>query len=635
MSVIYIVEDDKNISEIESYALKNSGYQVESFENARTFWSRCQDRRPELILLDVMLPDSDGIEVLKKIWQFAGDEQQNIRTSIFGSFIFAVFHMLQVAAIYFVILALTEHDTTNRVVWIALVLILVSIAGRAVTNRFTQLQQTHAGYFMVANRRVAIGDKLKRVPMGYFNDKSLGALTGVTTTVLEMVETQGPVVLVNMMSGFINSVVFVLCLLAFDWRIGLIAVFGVAVYLVVLSAMEKKSQALAPKRQASETVMVDAVLEQLQGMSVIKSFNLTGKGDKRVRQALEDSRSNNLAVEKLFTPFIWAQEMALHLFSVVILAAAVWLYLSGSLTLANALMSVIISFLIFSQIQSAGSGVSALRLVGSSIDHANQVDDIPEMDQRGTVIRPEDHEIVFDHVNFSYGSRPILKDVSLTIPDRTTTAIVGPSGSGKTTLCNLIARFWDVDGGRVTIGGRDVREYTLESLMEQVSMVFQRVYLFADTVENNIKFGCPDATHEQVVEVAKKACCHDFISALPDGYNTVIGEGGATLSGGEKQRISIARCLLKDAPIVIFDEATANVDPENEDQLQRAMEALTREKTVLMIAHRLKTVRGADQILVLDQGSVVQKGTHDELIQQAGIYRDFVSERTESSRWTL
>lgn len=242
------------------------------------------------------------IEVLKKIWQFAGDEQQNIRTSIFGSFIFAVFHMLQVAAIYFVILALTDHDTTNRTVWIALALILVSIAGRAVTNRFTQLQQTHAGYFMVANRRVAIGDKLKRVPMGYFNDKSLGALTGVTTTVLEMVETQGPVVLVNMMSGFINSVVFVLCLLAFDWRIGLIAVFGVAVYLVVLSAMEKKSQALAPKRQASETVMVDAVLEQLQGMSVIKSFNLTGKGDGRVRAALTESARANLAIEKKSLP---------------------------------------------------------------------------------------------------------------------------------------------------------------------------------------------------------------------------------------------------------------------------------------------------------------------------------------------
>ena len=575
------------------------------------------------------------IAVLKKIWRFAGEEQGNIGKSMALGFFFAVFHMFQVAAIYVVVLALVGGSKDPAPAWQALGLLLASILGRAVLNRFSQLQQTHAGYFMVANKRIAIGDKLKRVPMGYFNDQSLGELTGITTTVLDEVESAGPMVLVSILSGLINSAVMLLCVLFWDWRIGLLALAGMLVYLALLSGMEKQSAKIAPKRQRDEARLVEAVLEQLQGMSVIKSFNLTGKGDKRVRQALEDSRANNLAVEKLFTPYVWAQEMALHLFSVLILAAAVWLCLTGSMALADALMAVIVSFLIFSQIQSAGSGVSALRLVGSSIDHANQVDDIPEMDQRGTEIRPEGHGIVFEHVDFSYGSRPILKGVSLTIPDRTTTAIVGPSGSGKTTLCNLIARFWDVDGGRVAIGGRDVREYTLESLMEQVSMVFQRVYLFADTVENNIKFGCPDATHEQVVEAAKKACCHDFISALPEGYNTVIGEGGATLSGGEKQRISIARCLLKDAPIVIFDEATANVDPENEDQLQKAMEALTREKTVLMIAHRLKTVRSADQILVLDNGRIVQKGTHDELIAQAGIYRDFVSERTESSRWTL
>ena len=575
------------------------------------------------------------IGVLKKIWDFAGEEQDNIRKSMILGFFYAVFHMFQIAAIYVVVLALVGGSTDSAPAWQALGLLLASILGRAVLNRFSQLQQTHAGYFMVANKRISIGDKLKRVPMGYFNDQSLGELTGITTTVLDEVESTGPMVLVSILGGLINSAVMLLCVLFWDWRIGLLALAGMLVYLALLSGMEKQSAKIAPKRQRDEARLVEAVLEQLQGMSVIKSFNLTGKGDKRVRQALEDSRANNLAVEKLFTPYIWGQEMVLHLFSVLILAASVGLCLTGAMSLANALMAVIVSFLIFSQIQSAGSGVSALRLVGSSIDHANQVDDIPEMDQRGTAIRPESHEIVFDHVNFSYGSRPILKDVSLIIPDRTTTAIVGPSGSGKTTLCNLIARFWDVDGGRVTIGGRDVREYTLESLMEQVSMVFQRVYLFADTVENNIKFGCPGATHEQVVEAAKKACCHDFISALPDGYGTVIGEGGATLSGGEKQRISIARCLLKDAPIVIFDEATANVDPENEDQLQKAMEALTREKTVLMIAHRLKTVRGADQILVVDQGRVVQKGTHDELIRQAGIYRNFVSERTESSRWTL
>ena len=229
----------------------------------------------------------------------------------------------------------------------------------------------------------------------------------------------------------------------------------------------------------------------------------------------------------------------------------------------------------------------------------------------------------------------ILKNVNVTIPDRTTTAIIGPSGSGKTTLCSLIARFWDVDRGSICIGGTDIREYTLESLMDQISMVFQNVYLFADTIENNIKFGSPDATHEQVVAAAKKACCHDFISALPDGYGTVIGEGGATLSGGEKQRISIARAMLKNAPIIIFDEATANVDPENEDKLQKAMEELMRDKTILMIAHRLKTVQKADQILVLDEGRIVQKGTHEELKDTPGIYRDFLEVRKEAAGWKL
>ena len=228
-----------------------------------------------------------------------------------------------------------------------------------------------------------------------------------------------------------------------------------------------------------------------------------------------------------------------------------------------------------------------------------------------------------------------LQDVSLQIADKTTTAIIGPSGSGKTTLCNLIARFWDVDSGSIKVGGQDVRDYTLEALMAQISMVFQNVYLFADTIENNIKFGKPEASHEEVVAAAQKACCHDFISALPDGYNTVIGEGGASLSGGEKQRISIARAMLKDAPIVIFDEATANVDPENEDRLQKAIEALTRDKTIIMIAHRLKTVRNADQILVVNDGKIVQQGKHEDLIEQTGIYADFVLGRKEAIGWKL
>ena len=279
--------------------------------------------------------------------------------------------------------------------------------------------------------------------------------------------------------------------------------------------------------------------------------------------------------------------------------------------------------------------MSLLRVVGSSIDHADQIDEIPEMDSTGRPVYPKRHDISFDHVNFSYDKRPILKNVNVTIPDRTTTAIIGPSGSGKTTLCSLIARFWDVDSGSICIGGTDIQEYTLESLMDQISMVFQNVYLFADTIENNIKFGKPDASHDQVVAAAKKACCHDFISDLPDGYDTVIGEGGATLSGGEKQRISIARAMLKNAPIIIFDEATANVDPENEDKLQKAMEELMRDKTILMIAHRLKTVQKADRILVLDEGRIVQNGTHAELKDTPGIYRDFLGVRKEAAGWKL
>ena len=575
------------------------------------------------------------IGVLKKIWRFAGKEQANIGKSIFWGFFYAVFHMLQVAAIYFVVLALTGGEQTNRAAWLSLLLLAVSIVGRALVNRFTQLQQTHAGYFMVADRRVAIGDKLKRVPMGYFSDRSLGEITGVTTTVLDVVETVGPVVLVNILSGFINAVVFMLCVFAFDWRVGLLALAGTLLYLAITAAMEKRSAAVTPRRQESEAQLVDAVLEQLQGMSVIKSFNLAGKGDRRLREALEYNRQSNLAIEKLFTPYNIAQSLSLNLFSVLIMGAAALFFLNGAMPLADALMTVVIAFMVFAQIQSAGSAMSSLRLVGASIDHSDQINALPEMDEKGSNVRPRSHDIAFDHVNFSYDRRPILRDVFLTIPDKTTTAIIGPSGSGKTTLCNLIARFWDVDVGAIRVGGTDVRDYTLESLMEQVSMVFQRVYLFADTIENNIRFGRPQATHEEVVAAAKKACCHDFIMALPDGYDTVIGEGGATLSGGEKQRISIARAMLKDAPIIIFDEATANVDPENEDKLQQAMEALTQDKTILMIAHRLKTVRKADQILVLDKGRIVQRGTHTELAERPGLYRDFLDARKEAAGWKL
>ncbi len=575
------------------------------------------------------------IETFKKIWQFAGDEKKNINQSVWISFLSAILQMFQVGAIYLVIRALTEGAQGGRTAWLALLFELISIFGGAVTASFSKMHQTHAGYFMAADRRIAIADRMKSVPMGFFSANSLGQVSGVCTTVVGSIESMVPMVLVNILSGLITTAVFTLLLLLWNWRIGLIALAGIAVYLLVVSAMEKKSAAIAQDSQKSQTALTEAVLETVQGMSVVKSFNLTGKGDKKLQDALEYHRRSNLQVEHVMTPYTAVQEAVLQIASVAMMAAAVALWIGGSLTLPDALMAVVVSFLVFSQVKLFGMGVSMLRLAGAAIDRTVETEQMPRLDEKGKAVSPQRHDIVFDHVNFSYEAKPILRDVSVTLPDKTTTAIVGPSGSGKTTFCNLVARFWDVDSGSVQIGGTDVRDYTLASLMDQISMVFQNVYLFADTIENNIKFGCPEATHAQVMEAAKKACCDDFISALPEGYDTVIGESGASLSGGEKQRISIARAMLKDAPIIILDEATANVDPENEDRLQKAIEALTHEKTVLMIAHRLKTVRGADQILVLDGGRIVQQGRHEELLAQSGIYADFVGGRKETAGWKL
>lgn len=575
------------------------------------------------------------IEAFRKIWCFAGNETKNINKSVAVGFLNAVLQMFQVAAIYFVVLALTKGEQRGKTAWLALIFELIAIFGGAVTASISKMLQTHAGYFMAADRRISVANRLKSVPMGFFNENSLGQVSGVCTTVIGSIESMVPMVLVNILGGLITTAVFALLILAFDWRIGLVVLAGILLYLLAVSAMEKKSAVIANDTQKSQTALIEAVLETIQGMSVIKSFNLTGKGDKKMQNALEYNRRSNLEVEQILTPYTALQEAVLQLAEVGMMLAAVLLWINGSMSIANALMALVMSFLVFNQIKTFGMGVSMLRLTAAAIDRTTETEDMPRMDENGKDLTPQKHDVVFDHVNFSYEEKSILHDISVTLPDKTTTAVIGPSGSGKTTFCNLIARFWDTDSGSVKIGGYDVKDYTLESLMNQISVVFQNVYLFADTIENNIKFGSSSATHAEVVAAAKAACCDDFIESLPDGYNTVIGEGGASLSGGEKQRISIARAMLKNAPIVILDEATANVDPENEDRLQKAIEALTRNKTIIMIAHRLKTVRHADKILVIDHGRIVQEGKHEELINEPGIYAEFVGGKKQTVGWKL
>ena len=575
------------------------------------------------------------IEAFRKIRRFAGNESKNINKSVAVGFLNAVLQMFGVAAIYFIVLALTSGENSVKPALIALVCEIVAIFGGAISASFSKMLQTHAGYFMAADSRISIANRLKSVPMGFFNKNSLGQVSGVCTTVIGSIESMVPMVLVNILGGLITTAVFAMLILIFDWRIGLIAIAGIMLYLCIVSAMEKKSAVIADDMQKSQTALTEAVLENIQGMSVIKSFNLAGKGDKKLQNALEYNRRSNIDVTKILTPYTALQEAVLQIAGVGMMLAAILLWINGGMSLANALTVIVMSFLVFNQIKAFGMGVSMLQLAAAAIDRTQKTEDMPRMDENGRELNPKDHTVVFENVSFSYEQKPVLRDISVTLPDKSTTAVIGPSGSGKTTFCNLIARFWDTDSGSVKIGGYNVKDYTLESLMNQISIVFQNVYLFADTVENNIKFGCPEATHEEVKAAAKAACCDDFIESLPNGYNTVIGEGGASLSGGEKQRISIARAILKNAPIIILDEATANVDPENEDKLQKAIEKLTRDKTVIMIAHRLKTVRNADNILVIDKGRIVQQGSHSQLIAKPGIYADFIGSKKQSVDWKL
>lgn len=575
------------------------------------------------------------INVFKKIWDFSLKEKRNLQKSMVIGFLNAICNSLLVLALYVVLKAIVENQVSTRTAWTAFAIMVLSIIGKIITQYFSQLQRTHAGYFMVADKRISIGEKLKRVPMGYFNQNSLGQITAIETTILNDVETAVPVVLVTTLGGFLNSLVFALFILLFDWRMGLITLFGIVIFLFITSAMEKKSREGVPARQETQAVLVEAVLETIQGMSVVKAFDLDHSLDKKVDKAIEESFRKNERLEKAMTPYVAMQQLVLNMFSVLLMFCAIAFYLDGSMELTNSLIMVVCSFLVYEQLKVAGSCVANMRIAEHSIDKANKIDEVPTMEEGKRETSPASMEIRFSNVDFAYEKKKILNHVSFTIPEKKMTAIVGPSGSGKTTLCRLIPRFWDVDAGTVSIGGVDVKDYTMNSLMKNISMVFQNVYLFADTIENNIKFGKVDATYEEVVEAAKRACCHDFIMALPQGYQTRIGEGGASLSGGEKQRISIARALIKDAQIVIFDEATANVDPENEDRLQRAIEELTRNKTVIMIAHRLKTVRNAEKILVLDHGEIVQEGRHETLIKEKGLYADFVETRKEAIGWKL
>ncbi|MCR5353980.1 MAG: ABC transporter ATP-binding protein/permease [Lachnospiraceae bacterium] len=576
------------------------------------------------------------LDMLRKFFDFCSPQDRaKFYKSVLLGVLDAIFGAMKIPAAFFAINAVIVGEVDTNTFVVVMMFMLISTVGKMVVNRFSQMLQTEAGYNTCAGKRIEIGEHLRYLPMGYFNDTSLGHITSVTTNTLEQTGDIATRAIMMVLQGSITTVVIAVGMFFFDVRIGIISLVGILVFLLFNKYTNYSVAQVAGEKIESDKDMVGVVLEFIQGIGEIRNYNIISQSNTRLNNAIERKTRADIRAEIAAIPAVGVQMLICKMIGVVIAGASIYFCLSGTMEIAYTITMLLCSFMIFESLDLAGIYTALLKIIGRGVDMVNEILDIEQMDINGEDIVPENRDIHLEHVSFAYENRTIIDDVTLDIKEKTTTAIVGPSGSGKTTITSLIARFWDVNSGQVTLGGRDVRDYSFDSLMENFSFVFQRVYLFEDTIANNIRFGRPEASMEEVIAAAQKACCHDFIMGLPDGYDTIVGEGGATLSGGEKQRIAIARAIMKDAPIIILDEATANVDPENEKEITMAIENLTQDKTIIMIAHRLKTVRHADQIVVIDNGKIVQKGKHDELMKQDGIYKNFVSGRKQAVSWKI
>ena len=571
--------------------------------------------------------------IVRRILEISGEYRSNvIRGLIFGAFksFFASFMLFSVLFI------LINLEKLNMLIILQVVLIVgISILGRFIFQYLCDRNLSASGYEIFRDKRIEIGEKLKKAPMGYFSEKNLGTIQTILTTTISDLEAMAMLAVNFIVGGFFHAFSMTVMLLIFCYPVGLISLTAIILGVAVLGLIAKQAENYSSVMQEAQEQLVTHAIEYIRGISVLRSFKKGKEGKEKIEEAFSKKCNVDIAVTEATALVMKLYEMIYKVASCVLVFVAVILYLHHSIPLSYTLMFIVSAFLIFMELELINNGAFLSKMLATQLDRLEYISDIPSLDENGKDITINSYDIEFKNVDFGYNERTILKDVNLKVNSKSSLAIVGASGSGKTTLCNLIARFWDVQKGEVLIGGRNVKDFTSESLLKNISMVFQKVYLFNDTIENNIKFGNPNASHEEVIAACKRACCHDFIMNFPDGYRTLIGEGGSTLSGGEKQRISIARAILKDAPIIILDEATSSVDPENEHLLISAIRELTKNKTFISIAHRLSTVREADHIIVIDKGRVAQQGSHKELIKQEGIYKHFIEIREKSIGWHI
>ena len=583
-------------------------------------------------------------EILKRFFNFCDKENRDkFYAAIVLGVVNSFFMALRIAAIAVmvqgVIRAVMGTEAFSvKTIWLSLGIMVFSLTAAIITKKNVSMWQTEGGYRTCAQKRIQIAEHLRYVPMGYFNKNSLGQITSVTTNTMELMGDVATRAVMLVMQGLLDSALIIVMIFFFDWRIALVALAGFCAFQFVNVFMRLAVRGVSMEKTLADEAQIEKVLEHIQGIAEVKAYNLTGKRSKELNAVIDRAKKVCMKMELRCIPIAAIQSIVSKFSGVAIAMSSIYFYLNGTMPLEKCAVMLICSFMLFTALEAGGNYSALLRVIDIGVQKAQAILDIPTMDIDGkqkAVAKKGPLDISATDISFAYEKRKIIDGVSLQIPERSKIAIVGPSGGGKTTLCHLLSRFWDVDKGSVALGGVDVRDWSMDDLMANFSFVFQNVYLFHDTIANNIRFGQPDAPMKKVIAAAKKACCHDFISALPNGYDTVIGEAGASLSGGEKQRISIARAIMKDAPIIILDEATANVDPENERDLMAAVSELTKEKTVIMIAHRLKTVRDADQIVVIDNGKIAEQGKHKTLAKSGGIYARFIDSRKQAVSWKI
>ena len=570
------------------------------------------------------------LKILHRIVCMTGKYSSRIRASYITSFIKGI--MMKAPLIFsFIAISLFMKGQMQEKICLYLGIGLVlCIAVEAVFEHITNVLQSATGYEVFADMRMRLGDHLRKLPMGYFTEGNMGKISTVLCTDMVFIEECCMGVLSELVTFMISQGLMTLMMFVMDIRLGVAACVVIIAFFIVGNCMMKTTLAHSKTKQEGSESLTEEVLAFAEGIGIIKSFNMLGEKSKSLSAEFDKSCRESIDFEKSYGPWARALYLTYGIGTSFMLAVAGLLYAKGEMASDNMVGMVLFLFDLFISIESYYGQITRLTVTAASLDRIEEVFEAEELHDFADIALSKDAGgndslVEYSDVSFGYTGKNVLNHISFTMKKGEMTALVGPSGGGKSTIASLLARFWDIKDGTIKVDGKDIKNVSLGSLMDKISMVFQRVYLFKDTIYNNIIIGRPDATREEVIEAAKKARCYDLIMSFPEGFDTVIGEGGASLSGGEKQRLSIARCILKDSPIVILDEATASVDADNERAIQEAISELCKNKTLLVIAHRLKTIKDADQILVISDGKIIERGNHEKLMEKDGVYAHMVS----------